>query len=161
MTFILAIEPFNPDVEPDHERAMRFIRLRIGIDPNQGHVYWLIVQLDILPGAGDELSFWIEAESENGNIEQYRDGQRTRFLDRYASSQIILILMDAIRNLLEHCKPDHVILITGQFRLPDKALVKFAKIVEIFEDSGYKLEHTGISLGVRSWQFKMNPRVNP
>lgn len=140
---------------------MRFIKLRIGVDPIQGQIYSLIVQLDVLPGAGDELSFWIESETEAGDIEQFRDGHRTRFLDRYARSQILLCLLNAIRVLLEHCKPDHVILITGQFRLPDNALVKFAKIVEIFTSSGYRLEHTGISFGVRSWQFNLNPHAIP
>lgn len=161
MTFILDIERFSSDSKPDHERAMRFIKLRIGVDPNEGHVYWLIVQLDVLPGAGDELSFWIESESEDGEIEQFRDGHRTRFLDHYARSQILSSLLNAIQILLEHSKPNHVILITGQFRLPDKALAKFAKIVEIFKGSGYNLEHTGISLGVRSWQFKLNLRAIP
>jgi len=156
VTFILDIDHSDTKFGLQDESAKRTIQLPIGFDPAEDRIYPLIVKLDILPGAGDELLFWIKSETGDGMVEEFRDGRHTRFLSALNRKIILNTLLEAIKTLLFHCNPKSVILITGQFRLPAKALVKFLKIIEIFENSGYYIDQLDLSLGVSSWLFKFN-----
>lgn len=138
------------------------IRVPIGFDDENDHVYSVFIALCSIPGYGDgaklELIFRvIEASTDGSYIYDYSDGLTTRaFLaDGFHRHCVSRVLLAAVDELIDYCKPLAVEMTTHTEDLPGKALRKFHEIAARFADKGYEVAKPDPWHGRWIWMMRL------
>lgn len=141
MTFICTLDP-NDDLDIDviESNEEYVVRLAIGFDSESQKTYSLAVALSPLPGGSMELTFSVLIFCQNsGEWHDIWDGLATSaiFSSKDERNLIRAALMACVTLLIDHVRPHTVNFVTHTAALPNKALVKFFEVQQIFIDKGY------------------------
>lgn len=160
LAFILDIndnEDFSIDILEGNGEHIR--RCGIGHCDETNGVYSAITCLAPIPGYGDlngfELAFNIvKAEPDNTFID-YTDGLETRFLDKHARNTVLAIICTCTHDLIDRARPSIVQMHTREPYLPEKAILKYHRIAQIFGQNGYRTGRGDPWKGHQTWFMKI------
>lgn len=127
----------------------------IGYHLHENKSYFLMVTLDVLPGGLYELAFClVEYDGDVDSEYQYWNSSEVQpLIPRQDRSAIRSILGAVTRYLLDSVKPEEVTMCTSEAHLPQKALIKYGLVCEVFADCGYVVSNYDEYHGQRVWRM--------
>lgn len=133
------------------------VLIRVGKDVENKLNYFLNVGLSPT-GGGSELYFnIIEVNSLTGEEVVYWCGSETKsIIDEECRGIIILILLKIVDAIINSAKPEYVYLIPREPALPEKAMIKYMRIVHVFHTRSYTVRKTDPHRGRRMWTMSIH-----
>jgi hypothetical protein len=127
-----------------HAEAFRLgndfkIIVNVGRDAAVGHTYSIMVGLAPQPGGASEYYFCIlDLDETTGELADCHSGLESgNILPKVQRGAILRAILHATKLLLGQVNPVTVNWSTFDLNFPDKALVKYNRVVRVFEGSGY------------------------
>lgn len=119
--------------------ASHLVLETIGCDDEvEDATYVLMVTLDPAAGGDLELAFNVYKSVPGELDDVYWDGAQTQpFLRGADRTDVLLALLNIVKNLVRVVNPPRMFMCTMEPDLPEKALVKYSSIRRVCEEEGY------------------------
>ncbi len=135
------------------------VRVALGAVESEGGVLSLVVALSPAPGGvpGEmEQVFHVTYAQADDSISQYFDGlDTTRLISAPEHRQMTRnALCAATHELIKRAQPESVFFVTHNNHLPDKALVKYEEIADVYRSCGYDARKGDSWHGQHIWMVK-------
>jgi hypothetical protein len=131
----------------------------IGYDDVDSRTYQLFISFGTAPGGIVEYAFCIVCTYQDGVAHDIWDSQVIASTIRKKHRALILaLLIDATRSLIRSTQFPEITMHTFAHNLPQKALVKYRNIAQVFVDEGYTVRHEA-RRGQHVWWFERTPQI--
>jgi hypothetical protein len=136
------------------------IVVNVGCDPVLGHTYSIALGLEPQPGGALEYYFYIvDLEEKTDDYRACHTGlESINILPKVQRGAILRAILHATKLLLGQVNPATINWCTYDRNLPEKALVKYSLIVQVFESAGYRVSAGEPHHGQYFWSAE---RLNP
>lgn len=128
---------------------------RIGENDSPARTYSIFTSLmPMPPGNAMEFAFCLlEVEQESGAEYRWWDGRETRNLihAQQDRERCVGVILTCLRTLLAEVQPKDIFMQTCTSGLPDRAMVKYHRVLETFGQLGYSITEAPEYHGRRSW----------
>lgn len=155
MTFVCTVEAeFVPPLV-QRNGSSHLVLMPVGYQLYENKSYFMMVTLDVLPGGLYEFAFClVEYDEETDSEYEYWNSDDVRRLIPKEDRRILLAVLLAItKYLIESVKPDDVSMCTSDGGLPDKALIKFTMLCDVFDTCGYDVSVYDEYHGQHVWRM--------
>ena len=123
----------------------------VGEDPARGLFYSMSVGLSPLPTNLEYFFNVIEVVNGGGERSIFDSAEVCRIVDKESRVQILDGLLRATKYLLINEKPKRFIMNTFVADLPEKAMVKYYMLCQLFVDCGYDVTRANSYHGRHQW----------
>lgn len=126
------------------------VRIFAGFDPEKQTTYYLSASLDSsLSNPVIQFSFWVTEVNEDGEEQDFWNGEDTEFIPREERAQISLKLKTAAEMLISAERPRCVGLCAADAQ--ERAYDRFLLVAEVFRENWYRVTELEPYLGSRAW----------
>lgn len=127
---------------------------KIGYDYFSHEEYHLMINMNCSE-MGNEFMFGIATSSrDKGRIETTFDSNKANdIIPKSHRSSIMQVLLEQAEKVVKYTNVDAFFMVTYLYGLPDKALVKYDKLNDVFERCGYAVTHSEPDLGKHMWEM--------
>ena len=134
--------------------------INVGYDDQENVSYSLVVGLEPLAGGDYEFFFHlVAANGDDGSEHPYWSARDVAtFIGREDRARIRAVLLTATHSLVETARPDRVECVTYDENPPDRALVKYFLIAEVFRGCGYAVTSPDPWHGKHIWWMERRPQ---
>lgn len=159
MAFVCTVEAeFVPPLV-QRNGSSYLVLMPVGYQLYEDKSYFMMVTLDVVPGASYEFAFClVEHDAETDSEYEYWNSDDVRKLISKEDRRLLLeVLLAITKYLVGRVKPECVSMCTRDGGLPDKALIKFTRLCGVFDTCGYDASVYDEYHGQRVWQMARRP----
>jgi hypothetical protein len=132
----------------------------IGFEDGNSLRYSIFVSFGSVPGYGPErkeiVFCVVESDVKTGLHEDIWDGivLRKKIPNQQHRNLIMSAVCQCVAYLIDEVSPSVLVMVTHTPRLPDKALVKYARVLNTVSEKGYKAGRSDVWNGCYTWMME-------